>query len=74
VGSDLGDLVFTKLPDQFLEQAREVSARQVLYGTPMPVATATLDRHLADPFGPIWLPLRADRRVRLLDLRTWGSE
>lgn len=49
---------------------REVSARQVLYGTPMPVATATLDRHLADPFGAIWLPLRDDRRVRLLDLRT----
>jgi hypothetical protein len=34
----------------------------------MPVATATLDRHLADPFGPIWLPLDGDRRVRLVDL------
>jgi len=58
----------------FPSEAREVSARQVLYGTPMPVATATLDRHLADPFGAIWLPLRDDRRVRLLDLRTGGSE
>jgi hypothetical protein len=45
----------------FPSEAREVSARQVLYGTPMPVATATLDRHLADPFGAIWLPLRDDR-------------
>jgi len=34
----------------------------------MPVATATQDRHLADPFGPIWLPLDGDRRVRLVDL------
>jgi hypothetical protein len=58
----------------FPSTAREVSARQVLYGTPIPVATATLDRHLADPFGAIWLPLHGDRRVRLLDLRNWGAE
>jgi hypothetical protein len=44
----------------------------VLGGTAMPVATATLDRHLADPFGPIWLPLDRDRRVRLIDLRNGG--
>jgi len=55
----------------FPSEAREASARQVLGGTPMPVATATLDRHLADPFGAIWLPLHGDRRVRLIDLRTW---
>jgi hypothetical protein len=54
----------------FPSEAREASARQVLGGTPMPVATATLERHLGDPFGPIWLPLRADRRVRLIDLGT----
>jgi hypothetical protein len=52
----------------FPSEAREASARRVLGGTPMPVATATLDRHLADPFGPIWLPLDGDRRVRLVDL------
>jgi hypothetical protein len=34
----------------------------------MPVATATIGQHLADPFGAIWLPLDADRRVRVIDL------
>jgi hypothetical protein len=53
----------------FPSGAREASARHVLGGTPMPVATATLDRHLADPFGPIWLALDGDRRVRLVDMR-----
>jgi hypothetical protein len=52
----------------FPSEAREASARHVLGGTPMPVATATLERHLADPFGAIWLPVDADRRVRLLEL------
>ena len=54
----------------FPSEAREASARHVLGGTAMPVATATLDRHLADPFGAIWLPLDGDRRVRLMDLRS----
>jgi hypothetical protein len=53
----------------FLSEAREASARPVLGGTAMPVATATLERHLADPFGAVWLPLDGDRRVRLVDLR-----
>jgi Replication-relaxation len=52
----------------FPSEAREASARVALGGTPMPVATATLKRHLADPFGAIWLPVDADRRVRLLEL------
>jgi len=54
----------------FPSEAREASARVVLGGTAMPVATATFDRHLADPFGAIWLPLDGDRRVRLVDLRS----
>ncbi len=54
----------------FPSEAREASARYVLGGTPMPVATATLDRHLADPFGAVWLSLDGDRRVRLIDLRS----
>jgi len=54
----------------FPSKGREASARAVLGGTAMPVATATLDRHLADPFGAIWLPLDGDRRVRLMDLRS----
>lgn len=53
----------------FPGEARETSARVVLGGTPMPVATATLDRHLVDPFGAVWLPIHADRRVSLADLR-----
>ena len=52
----------------FPSGAREVSARRVLGGTPMPVATATLDRHLSDPLGPNWLVVTGDRRVRLRDL------
>jgi hypothetical protein len=52
----------------FPSEAREASARQALGGTPMPVATATLDRHLANPFDAIWLPLDRDRRVRLVDM------
>jgi hypothetical protein len=52
----------------FPSEARESSARLVLGGTAMPVATATFDRHLADPLGAIWLPLDGDRRVRLIDL------
>jgi Replication-relaxation len=52
----------------FPSEAREASARRVLGGTAMPVATATIGQHLADPFGAIWLPLDADRRVRVADL------
>jgi Replication-relaxation len=55
----------------FPSEAREVSARHVLGGTPMPVATATLDRHLASPLGPNWLTLDGDRRLRLADLSRW---
>jgi hypothetical protein len=56
----------------FPSDAREASARLVLGGTAMPVATATLDRHLADPLGVIWLPLGSDRRVGLIEFMTWG--
>lgn len=52
----------------FPSAAREASARRVLGGTPMPVATATLDRHLGNPLGPNWLLMTGDRRVRLGEL------
>jgi hypothetical protein len=52
----------------FPSEAREASARLVLGGTAMPVATTTLERHRADPLGAIWLQLRSDRRVGLIDL------
>src|SRR6266511_911981 len=55
----------------FPSEAREASARHVLGGTPMPVVTATLDRHLASPLGPNWLPLDGDRRLRLAELPRW---
>jgi len=63
----------TTTPDvvlfSFASEARESSACLVLGGTAMPVATATLDRHFADPFSAIWLPLDGDGRIRLIDLR-----
>lgn len=65
-GSTAPDVVVFCFPSE----AREASARLVLGGTAMPVATATLDRHLAHPVGAIWLPLGGDRRVRLIDLRS----
>lgn len=57
----------------FTSPAREASTRPVLGGTPMPVATATLDRHLADPLGPNWVPIHGDRRLRLADLPRGGT-
>lgn len=56
----------------FPSEAREASARRVLGGTPMAVATASLGRHLESPLGPNWLPLDEDRRQRLVELPRWG--
>ncbi len=52
----------------FPSEAREASARHALGGTQMPVATATLDRHLNDALGPNWLLVGGDRRFPLADL------
>ena len=52
----------------FPSGAREASARRVLGGTPMPVATATFDRHVSDPLGPNWLLVDGERRLRLDDI------
>jgi hypothetical protein len=52
----------------FPSEAREASARRVLGGTPMQVATATFDRHLKDPLGPNWLLIDGQRRLRIVDL------
>jgi hypothetical protein len=47
---------------------REMTARMVLGGTGLLVATTTPDRHWGAPLGKAWRPIRADRRVRLIDL------
>jgi hypothetical protein len=56
----------------FPTAGREVSARPALGGSPMPVATATLDRHLSNPLGPNWLLVDGDRRLRVSDLPRRG--
>jgi hypothetical protein len=46
-----------------------VSAREALWDLDyITVATTTLGRHLANPLGPIWLPIRGGRRFSLTDL------
>jgi hypothetical protein len=34
----------------------------------IPFATANLERHHADPLGPVWRPVREERRKRLIIL------
>jgi len=53
----------------FQSEGREVSARDALWDLDyITVATTTLDRHQANPLGPIWLPIRGGRRLSLTDL------
>lgn len=52
----------------FPDVRREASARRALRACPIGVATATLDRHISDPFEANWLPLWSTQRVKLLDL------
>ena len=52
----------------FHSEAREAGARRLAGCSVFTVATTTLNRHLADPLGPVWLPWHGPRRVRLLEL------
>lgn len=52
----------------FHSAEREASARSALEGSRLILATTSLDRHVANALGAVWRPLRADHRVRLLDL------
>lgn len=53
----------------FHSEDRETRARRALFNLAnYTVATTTLARHQADPLGPIWLPIRAGRRLSLLGL------
>jgi hypothetical protein len=63
-GSDAPQVVLLCFPSV----EREVNARPLLRLSRNSVATTTLQRHLADPLGPVWRPVRQDSRVRLIDL------
>jgi hypothetical protein len=52
----------------FTTREREHSAREVLGHPGVSVATTSLERHRADPLGPVWRPVGMDRRVRICDL------
>jgi len=52
----------------FNSAQREARAREALDGSRFIVATTSLDRHVADPLGAVWRPLREDYRVTLADL------
>lgn len=52
----------------FTSAEREQSAREVLGRPGVPVATTSLERHRADPLGPVWRPVGAGRRERMIDL------
>ncbi|MCA1839900.1 MAG: replication-relaxation family protein [Actinobacteria bacterium] len=60
------DLLLFCFPDSH----REISARSALYACGIPVATATLDRHIADPLGRNWLSLEGDERCSILEVPT----
>ncbi len=52
----------------FSSPEREQTAREVLRHPGVLVATSSVDRHGADPLGPVWRPMGADRRVHIGDL------
>lgn len=54
----------------FPDSQREISARKALHPCGIAIATATLDRHIADPLGRNWLPLGADERCTILGVPT----
>lgn len=54
----------------FQTERRERSAMPALRSRSLIVATATLERHLAHPLGPNWLPIAEERRVKLLEIPT----
>jgi hypothetical protein len=56
----------------FASRERGQSAREVLTRPGVPVATTSLERHRADPLGPVWRPVGEDRRKRLIDLMDAG--
>lgn len=65
---------FSALPSPpRLPQPPRGRARKLLSDPGMPVATTTKEMASGDPIGPIWLRLRGERRVTLLDLALAGE-
>jgi hypothetical protein len=52
----------------FTSAARERAVRRSLLGPEFTLATADRAHALRDRLGPVWLPLRVDRRCPILDL------
>lgn len=52
----------------FPSAARERAVRRFLLGPGFTLATAVQAHALRDPLGPVWLPMRDDRRCPILDL------
>lgn len=57
----------------FLTERRESSARRVLRGSSLTVATSTLPRHLDGPLEAVWLPVGSDMRLTLGELAEAGG-
>jgi hypothetical protein len=66
---DRPDVILFCFPDP----GREASVRRVLHRPGMALATASWDRLVADPLGPVWLAIEEQRRCSLLDLSLAGS-
>lgn len=57
----------------FPNERREQFAISALQTGKLTIATCTLDKHLEDPLGPNWLPVRHERRMRLIEIPLPGA-
>jgi hypothetical protein len=57
----------------FPTERRETEARPALWVPGMTIATTVLDLAMADPLGPVWLPIGQPIRLPLLDLERSSS-
>jgi hypothetical protein len=53
------------------EKRERSSAPKLRIDIGIPVLTSHRELYFADPLGPVWLPVRSERRVSLLHL-CWG--
>lgn len=52
----------------FPSPRRERFARRILSTGTVALATSSLSWHIEDPLAPIWLPLKSEQRLRLIDI------